>query len=137
MKKFTTTSLVMLTMLCGAMLTPGCSAAQKESIVRVSNEVFASKMNQPDVILLDVRTPEEFQASRLEGAMLINIGDRATFLSKIKELDKAKKILVYCRSGNRSMTAANLLVENGFTEIYELRNGILGWNGPVISGKNK
>jgi rhodanese-related sulfurtransferase len=137
MNRITSATILMLFMMSAAILTPSCSPAQKEGIVRLNNEEFAAKLNQQGYILLDVRTPEEFETSRLEGAILINVLESSTFLEKIKELDKGKKVLVYCRSGNRSMTAAGLLRDQGFQEIYELRNGIKGWTGPVISGKNQ
>ncbi len=74
--------------------------------------------NNPDSILLDVRTEEEFKAQRIDGAILIpdyEIEERA----KAEFPDKDALILIYCRSGNRSKTAANILVSMGYTNIYD------------------
>ena len=76
-------------------------------------------------ILLDVRTQEEYDESHIPGAVLIpntEIEDRAG-----EELpDKEQLILVYCRSGNRSKKAAEILVKLGYTNIREF-GGIMDW----------
>lgn len=119
-----------------SLMLTSCSNAIEPGIVRVENKQFAKKLNHPKYILLDVRTEEEYNQSSIKGAMLINVQDSLLFLQKINELDKKKKVLVYCRSGNRSLKAARLLKENGFKKVFELRGGIKGWDGPVISNKN-
>ena len=82
-------------------------------------------------ILLDVRTGEEFEASRIEGAFLIpdyEIKDRAP-----AELpDKNARILIYCRSGRRSAQAARDLVNIGYTNVYDF-GGIINWQYETIS----
>ena len=78
-----------------------------------------------DYVLLDVREEDEFAEGHLEGAILIpyeSIEERAE-----EELpDKGQLILVYCRSGNRSKKAAEILVELGYTNIKEF-GGIIDW----------
>jgi len=84
--------------------------------------------------LLDVRTLEEWNEARLKGAIRIDVNADG-FLEKAKaQLDPAKPLLVYCRSGKRSATAAQQLRAAGFTNVRELRGGILAWteaNKPV------
>jgi len=46
---------------------------------------------------------------------------------RFKELPRDKKILVYCRTGSRSATASDILVKNGFTQIYNMQGGITEW----------
>ena len=75
--------------------------------------------------LLDARTPEEFAEKHIEGATLIplqTLGENLPRLANVKE----KKILVYCRSGSRSVSASRLLVENGFHPV-NLEGGIVQW----------
>jgi thioredoxin len=76
--------------------------------------------------LLDVRTPNEYYDAHISGATLIPVQQLA---DRIGELDavKDKPILVYCRSGNRSIPASQILIRNGFKKIYNLQNGINGW----------
>ncbi len=85
----------------------------------------------PDAILLDVRTDEEFQTRRIEGSILIphhEIKDRAE-----EELpQKDSLILIYCRSGHRSKTAAKILVSQGYTNVYDF-GGILSYPYETVS----
>jgi thioredoxin len=77
-------------------------------------------------IILDVRTPEEIAQGYIEHASMIDYYDE-DFAQKINLIDKSKEIYVYCKSGGRSSSAAKVLKENGFTRIYQLDNGIMGW----------
>lgn len=77
------------------------------------------------IILIDVRTQEEYDQGRIAGSILIpdyDIGAKAA----AKLPDKNAKIIVYCRSGNRSKTAANKLVSMGYTNVYDM-GGISSW----------
>ena len=73
--------------------------------------------------LVDVRTPEEFRGGYIPGAININLQELQQRLTRIP---KDKPVIVYCRSGNRSASAANLLKQAGYTEIYDL-GGIIDW----------
>lgn len=72
-----------------------------------------------DAIIIDVRTPEEFAAGHLDGAVLIDIKD-ASFDSKISSLDPNANYIVYCRSGNRSAQAVTRMREAGIANITDL-----------------
>jgi len=77
-------------------------------------------------VIIDVRTPEEFAAGHIENALNIDfLSDSFTF--KMNNLAREKKYLIYCRSGNRSRGALNVMKELGFKEIYHLSEGITGW----------
>jgi len=77
-------------------------------------------------VLLDVRTPREFERGRIAGA--VNIDIRADdFEDRIDRLDRGRVILVYCRSGKRSARACDRLVEKGFTKVFNLEGGIIAW----------
>jgi rhodanese-related sulfurtransferase len=80
-----------------------------------------------DVVLLDVRTPEEIAHQSLEGYVAINIAD-PTFTMKIDELDREKSYFVYCRAGNRSMHACRYMMSQGFKKLYNLKGGLAAWN---------
>jgi rhodanese-related sulfurtransferase len=79
-----------------------------------------------NVQLIDVRTPEEFVLDRLDGAQNYNFRD-SDFKDRLKALDKAKPILIYCAAGGRSLKTTELLLKYGFKDIYELEGGIHAW----------
>lgn len=76
--------------------------------------------------VIDVRTPEEFEAGHIEGALNINV-KAAEFVDEIQKLSKTDTLLVYCRSGRRSAYAAQVMVSFGFRKIYDLEGGFLNW----------
>lgn len=97
-------------------------------------EEFAGKIKaMPEVVLLDVRTPEEFGKEHLLKAVNINWKD-AGFENNVARYDKTKPVMVYCLSGIRSKQAAGKLRAMGFTEVYELKGGIVKWNAAGLSG---
>ena len=74
--------------------------------------------------LLDVRQPGEYESEHIPGAKLIPLPDLKDGYS---QLDSLKPVIVYCRSGSRSLAAAQLLSGLGFNEIYNLQGGINGF----------
>lgn len=78
--------------------------------------------------ILDVREPHEWQIGRIPGAVLIPLGELPKRLS---ELDKNRAIVAQCRSGARSLKAAHLLLDAGFTDVRNLKGGILAWSDEV------
>ncbi len=79
-----------------------------------------------DRVLIDVRTPEEFDEAHLDGAMLIDFY-RDDFEAAIDELDRDQPYVIYCRSGNRSGQARELMAELGFTDVADIDGGIVAW----------
>ena len=87
---------------------------------------FETMLSQDRTVqLLDVRTPEEFAENHLPGAVNIDWRGEA-FPEKVQVLDKARPVLVYCRSGRRSAEAAAMLDGIGF-KTYNMKGGILAW----------
>jgi adenylyltransferase/sulfurtransferase len=84
--------------------------------------------NGSNVHLVDVREPHEWDIAHLEGAVLIPQNE---LLARMNELDSANEIVVYCRSGERSSRAVNVLREAGFRRLKNLRGGINGWSRTV------
>jgi rhodanese-related sulfurtransferase len=115
-------------------LLAGCSSSN-EAIKKVDPVEFSEVVAQPGVIVLDVRTPEEFNAGHIANAININL-EGSDFTSEVSKLDMNATIAVYCRSGNRSGVATEQMVELGFTDMYDMQGGILDWEaagGPVIN----
>jgi len=78
--------------------------------------------------LVDVRTAREYKSGRIANAINIDLFRPGHFRMKIHQLDKQKPVYLYCRSGQRSQKAAQKLLQWGFTEVYDLKGGILSWN---------
>lgn len=93
---------------------------------RIAVGEFAAVIARPGVQIIDVRTPEEFSAGHIAGAVNIPVQDPA-FSERIGELDPAGTYAVYCRSGNRSKPAVSAMKDAGLTDIYELASGTNGW----------
>lgn len=83
--------------------------------------------NKSGIVILDVRTPAEWKEGVLEGAVLLNFYSDA-FKEELTKIDPDKKVYIYCRSGGRSAKAAQILSENGYSEVYNLLGGIGAWN---------
>ncbi len=110
-----------------------------ETWQRVDVDTFEQSIeDNPDAFLLDVRTQVEWeQDGHLEGATLIPHTSLEERLAELPE-DKDELIHLYCRSGNRSVDAANTLIDLGYTNIIELKTGINGWkdvDNPVLYGE--
>jgi rhodanese-related sulfurtransferase len=105
----------------------GCSAAVEDQDYRNIDAIQAAELiKQEPVLILDVRTPEEYREGHIKGSVLIPVRElekRAGEISGHLE----KPVLVYCRSGNRSVTASNILVSKGFRHLYHMKGGIKDW----------
>ncbi len=80
-------------------------------------------------VLVDVREPSEYAEQRLEGAVLIPLGQIG---NRCRELDVDRPVLVYCRSGIRSNLAARKLAVKGFRQVINMAGGIVKWPGKTV-----
>ncbi len=111
-----------------------CMAQKKNSsdtrlpyFSNLNYEQFTSILKDDSVIVIDVRTAEEYQSGHLKGAKLIDFRG-SDFVDKINKLDKKRTYLLYCRSGNRSGQAMAIFKQNGFTRVYNQQGGIIELN---------
>ena len=114
------------------------ATATKDGVRGVSaDQGFEIQSNPPaDLVVLDVRTPQEFQEGHLEGAMMIDFYE-ADFKAQLAELDPNVPYLLYCRSGNRSGQTADIMTELGFSNVAEVQGGIISWTEaglPIVPG---
>jgi len=91
----------------------------------------AQKEDQNSVIL-DVRTPEEYEEKHIPHSKLINVQESQHFVEEVEKLDKSKSYYVYCRSGGRSAMACNIMEQMGFSDVANLEGGITDWHGEVV-----
>ncbi len=92
-----------------------------------ASELIEKHIGDGNFVVLDIRTPGEYQSGHLQNSILIDFYSK-TFLDQINRLDRQKSYLIYCRSGNRSSKSLNLFKELHFLKIYHLSSGINGWN---------
>lgn len=112
-----------------AVLLIGLSACAGESNAAVTNlnvAEFANVLATEDVVILDVRTPAEFADGHIANAINID-AQSGNFAAEIEGLDKTKTYAVYCRSGNRSGTATQIMAEAGFSKLYNMNGGTIDW----------
>lgn len=98
----------------------------------ISPDVFAEKMKDATFVILDVRTPAEFNGGHLKSAININY-NAPDFADQVNKLDKSKTYLVYCQRGARSAGAANIMANNGFNTIYSMKGGLNEWKGELVN----
>lgn len=88
-----------------------------------------------NVVVLDIRTPQEFNEGIIEGAINIDFYE-SSFAATLDTLDKDAEYVVYCRSGNRSSQARKTFESLGFTNVTEIEGGIVDWYAsglPVVA----
>lgn len=111
-----------------ALLT-GCGTAgnsEESGYTHISQEEAKEMMDNQEVLILDVREQSEYDSGHIPDAVLLPVGTITEESAAEVIPDKDTTVLVYCRSGNRSKTAAKTLAELGYTNIYEF-GGITTW----------
>lgn len=99
------------------------ATAQKSSFIR-AQEISAVQLK--DFLLIDVRTPEEYQEETIPSAININV-ENDSFRSEVEKIDKNTPLIIFCKSGGRSETAAEILNNLGFTNVKEIEGGFEAW----------
>lgn len=101
-------------------------SAQQSVITTVDKNQFKQLLLDTTYILLDVRTPEEFNEGHLKGAKNIDV-EADSFEQLINKINPDQPVLIYCRTGKRSMTAAGIMEKNNFVKIINLKGGYEAW----------
>jgi len=99
---------------------------QATSFRDATAEEAAAFIAEKTPLILDVRTPREFQGGHLQGAVLLPVQDLQRRIGELSD-HKERPVFVYCRTGNRSTVASKLLVDAGHREVVNLRRGIVDW----------
>jgi rhodanese-related sulfurtransferase len=110
-----------------APIAAGCGdTAVEPRLETVDVDTFAEVVEGDGVVILDVRTADEYRAGHLAGAENIDYYG-ASFQSKLDALDKDRSYAIYCRTDNRSGDALRIMRDLGFTDVRELDGGIVSW----------
>ncbi len=126
--------LLVLSSLLAGCATPAPAApkaAFQETVVQVSSlpanltpKMVEELRANDEIVIIDVREPEEFTVGRIPGATLIPLGELA---GRTDEVPTDKPVVMVCRSGNRSAQAVQILQKAGFTNIHNMTGGMIEW----------
>ena len=100
------------------------SLHSQDEIKSINFDEYSSLSKLQDFLIIDVRTPEEYKINRIKNSININFYDEK-FIDMFKNINDAKHVLIYCRSGRRSLEAVEILTDKGFSKLYNLKGGIL------------
>jgi len=99
----------------------------------LTQEQWRNQINEnPEAIIVDVRTEEETEEGIISNAIHIDIRNAPAFMEKVESLDRTGSYYLYCRSGNRSGQACMIMDSLGFSETYNLLGGMLEWEGEIV-----
>ena len=120
--------LFLMMMLMSAASMGWAQNANDDTFVTIEVDGFQHTLENSgdDCILVDVRTPAEYQEAHLKGAINIDVKDSTFKENALKQLPKEKTIMVYCRTGHRSTMAARMLTAEGYM-VFDLEGGITAW----------
>ncbi|MFP5471821.1 MAG: rhodanese-like domain-containing protein [Bacteroidia bacterium] len=122
-------SKLFFSLMTAGMLLASCSNSQGQSYKNVdvnkAQEIISSAEN---VVVLDVRTPQEFSEGHMENAVNIDIYS-SDFEAQLAQLDKSKTYVVVCRSGGRSAKASDKMTSMGFESVNNMEGGFTAWAG--------
>ncbi|MDG1022784.1 MAG: rhodanese-like domain-containing protein [Flavobacteriaceae bacterium] len=96
-------------------------------------EWAAQQAANPDSMIIDVRTSEEYSDRHIPNAKLLDIRDPQGFMDGVATLDNSKTYFVYCRSGARSAQACQIFKQQGVSSCFNLLGGIMEWQGETTS----
>jgi len=113
-------------------------ASREQTACRKVSVVAAKAMieSNPSLLVIDVSSQTEYEETHLKGAISIPL---TNLPSRIGELNQSSAILVYCRTGRRSVQACSALIERGFTNVCNMEGGLAAWiesGYPVVAGKS-
>ena len=126
-------TIIVLICVLGTLALAGCvqqevdnttSQTEKCEFSDVSAAEAFNLIEEQDVFILDVRTQSEYEAGHLEDSYLIPVSE---LKNRLDEVPSDTAILVYCRSGRRSVTASNILLDAGYCDVYNMEAGFNAW----------
>jgi rhodanese-related sulfurtransferase len=121
-----TALLIMLIGISGSLASAQGATGQSVS-PRQFKALIDRHQGDPDVVLLDIRTPKEYENGHIQGAVLLDYYS-SDYVDRLKALDRTRTYLIYCRSGNRSAKSLAIFDKLGFQRVYNLGPGVIGWS---------
>jgi rhodanese-related sulfurtransferase len=115
-----------LVLFLGAIAALAAGTRFPQVTVDQAREMIQKRAGKAEFVILDLRTPEEFAEGHVSGAVNVNVM-ASDFESRLRALNRGKTYLVYCRTGNRSAKAVQVMERLTFRSVYHMFEGILGW----------
>jgi phage shock protein E len=103
-----------------------CSG-KKQNSGSLDPQAFKDSIAQAQVVLVDVRTPEEYSEGHIANAQLINYQDSSFLVTVLAKIPKASHVYLYCHSGRRSAAARDKMTALGYDHVTHLTGGIKAW----------
>ena len=127
---------ILLTILFGFLMLGSCSAKKNQgsSLPQIDSKIATNFIKEDDYIFLDVRSIKEHKVKAIPNTPNIPVQELENRIDEL-EIYRDKKIVVYCRSGNRSKLGTDILNKNGYDAV-NLIGGMIQWDGPIISEIN-
>jgi len=131
--------IVLILILCVSLFLVACSSNDKTTTETYTPTVIDAQTgktmmdNNPDIILVDVRTLSEYLTYHIPNSTLLPLADISEDASTVLP-DKSKIYIIYCNSGNRSATASTLLTQMGYPFVYDM-GGIIDWPYETVTGE--
>lgn len=118
-----------------ALVLTSCNSQNTSGVKNISAVEMEKLMLEKGIEVIDVRTPGEVSAGYISEADYFFDINGASFAENMGKLDKDKTYIIYCKSGARSSSAANYMANNGFSNVYNLNGGIMGWQNAKYLSK--
>lgn len=118
-----------------ALVLTSCNSQNTSGVKNISAVEMEKLMLEEGIEVIDVRTPGEVSAGYISEADYFFDINGASFAENMGKLDKDKTYIIYCKSGARSLSAANYMANNGFPNVYNLNGGIMGWQNAKYLSK--
>jgi rhodanese-related sulfurtransferase len=115
-------------MILPIVLVVGCGQSPASASVDVSVDEALRLWQNKEAILIDVRTPGEYREGHIPGVVNIPLNELE---NRLAEVPKDKKVVIICRTGNRSAQGTKLLRSKGFDNVFNSTGGMSTWKGPV------
>ncbi len=101
--------------------------------MNLSQEEWRERLaSSENATIIDVRTPEEWEEGIIPGAKKLNIFNAPVFMAELDTLDRSQEYFVYCRSGNRSGQACQIMASKGIEKAYNLLGGVMEWESDLV-----
>ncbi len=111
---------------------------EKNIVMDVTQKEWVEQLQKdPNAVILDVRTEDEWNEGYISNAINIDIYKGQGFIYKVEVLDKNKNYYVYCKAGGRSAQACSIMNQMGFENTYNLEGGFMNWEGEVTLPKQE
>ncbi|KAF5061590.1 Thiosulfate sulfurtransferase GlpE [anaerobic digester metagenome] len=135
---------ILLVLLVACSGCTGANSASSNATMGFSDltaEQFKQKIDEfhdrpSDLVILDVRTPTEFERERLRDAVNLDVS-AGVFRDRAARLDRDRTYLIYCQIGTRSANAASIMADLGFSKVFNMKGGIVKWKeagNPTVKG---